>query len=162
VSKLAAEHYVRVFEEIYGLKGINLRYFTVFGPRMRPDLAINIFTRAALMDDPIEIFGTGKKTRDFTYIDNIVNATLKAVKKGSRDYNIGSGKRINILELAEKIIDLTDSSSEIVHSGDAEGDMEHTLASIKKAKKDLGYKIKVDLLEGLKRYTKWVEKNEFS
>jgi UDP-glucose 4-epimerase len=160
VSKLAAEHYVRVFDEIYGIKGVSLRYFTVFGPRMRPDLAINIFTRAALSERPIEIFGSGRKTRDFTYIDNIVKATLLALRKGRGEYNIGSGTRISIQKLAQKIVKLADSDSDITYSCDAEGDMQHTQASIKKAQKELGYEVKIDLLEGLKRYVEWVEESE--
>ena len=160
ISKLAAEHYVRVFNEMFGIKGVSLRYFTVFGPRMRPDLAINIFTRAALRERPIEIFGSGKKTRDFTYIDNIIKATFLALKKGRGEYNIGSGTRISIQKLAQKIVKLADSESKITYSSDAEGDMQHTQASIKKAQKDLGYEVKVDLLEGLKRYVEWVEESE--
>lgn len=158
VSKLAAEHYCRIYQDLYGLRTVSLRYFTVFGPRMRPDLAINIFTHAALRNRPIEIFGTGRKTRDFTYIDNAVDGTLKAVRKGQGEYNIGGGKRINILQLARKIIHLTRSRSKIVHSKDAEGDMEHTLSSITKAKRELGYKVKVDIDAGLKRYVDWVRK----
>jgi UDP-glucose 4-epimerase len=81
VSKLLAEHYCRVFEELYGLKSVCLRYFTVYGPRMRPDLAISIFTKAALKNEPITVFGDGEKTRDFTFIDDIVKANIICMKK---------------------------------------------------------------------------------
>lgn len=156
VSKLAAEHYVRVFDEVHGIRGVSLRYFTVFGPRMRPDLAIHIFTKAALRNRQIRIFGTGKKTRDFTYIDNIVDGTLRAVRRGRGVYNLGSGKRVDISGLARKIKALTGSRSKVVHLKDAEGDMEHTLSSIKRAERELGYRVSVDLDTGLRRFVEWV------
>ena len=159
-AKLAAEHLVRNYSELYGFRAVNFRYFTVFGPRMRPDLAINIFTKAALANRPIRIFGSGDKTRDFTFIDNIVDGTVRAVQKGRGVYNLGCGKRTTITELARKIIKLTNSDSKIIHSKDAPGDMEHTLADISKAKRELGYKVKVDLEEGLRRYIEWVKSPE--
>ncbi|MDF1558235.1 MAG: SDR family oxidoreductase [ANME-2 cluster archaeon] len=160
VSKLAAEQYCRVFHEIYGLKTISLRYFTVFGPRMRPDLAINIFTRKALKNEPIEIFGDGMKTRDFTYIENILNANMLAVQKGHGEYNIGGGKRISINDMALKIIEITNSSSKIAYMDSMKGDAEHTLANITKAKDELGYIPDIDFMEGLERYVEWY-KNKF-
>ncbi|HHE40800.1 MAG TPA: SDR family NAD(P)-dependent oxidoreductase, partial [Candidatus Cloacimonetes bacterium] len=129
VSKLAAEHYCRVFYEVYGLKTVNLRYFTVYGPRMRPDLAISIFTRNALRNEPIEIFGDGTYTRDFTYIDNIVDLNIKVLKNNSvngETFNVGTGEQITVSGLAKKIIELTGSSSKVIFSNREEGDMEHT------------------------------------
>jgi UDP-glucose 4-epimerase len=154
-SKLAAEHYCRVFNEIYGLETVSLRYFTVFGPRMRPDLAINIFNRKALNNEPIEIFGDGEKTRDFTYIDNIVDANMLAMKDGSDVYNIGGGERVSISELAEKIVAIVGSESEIIYGEPVKGDAEHTWADVSKARRELGYKPKIGLEDGLKRYVQW-------
>lgn len=159
VSKLAAEHYCRVFNEIYGLETISLRYFTVFGPRMRPDLAINIFTRKALNNEPIEIFGDGKKTRDFTYIDNVVEANMLAMGHGSGIYNIGGGVRVNINELAEKIVAIVGSESKIIYSKAVKGDAEHTWADVSKARKELGYLPRIGLDEGLKRYVQWYKES---
>lgn len=156
-SKLAAEHYCRIFNEIYGLKTVSLRYFTVFGPRMRPDLAINIFTRKSLNNEIIEIFGDGEKTRDFTYIDNIVEANMVAMEHGSGVYNIGSGERISINDIAKKIVEITQSESEIIYSEAVKGDAEHTWADIRKAKRDLGYIPEIRHDEGLKRYIQWFE-----
>lgn len=156
VSKLLAEHYCRVFEELYGLKSVSLRYFTVYGRRMRPDLAISIFTRAALKNEPINIFGDGSKTRDFTYIDDIVNANMLCMKKGAGSYNIGGGNAISINELACEIKRINESSSEIIYSNDVKGDAEHTLASFEKAKREIGWEPKTTIKEGLKRYAKWV------
>ncbi|MDY0386321.1 MAG: SDR family oxidoreductase [Methanolobus sp.] len=154
-SKLIAEHYCRIFNELHDLDTISLRYFTVFGPRMRPDLAINIFTKKALKNETIEIFGDGNKTRDFTYIDNIVDANMHAMDHGSGPYNIGGGERVSILELAEKIIAITDSKSEIIYSASVKGDAQHTWSDVSKARKDLGYSPSIGLDEGLRRYVEW-------
>ena len=160
VSKLAAEHYCRVFYEVYGLKTVNLRYFTVYGPRMRPDLAISIFTRNALRNEPIEIFGDGTYTRDFTYIDNIVDLNIKVLKNNSvngETFNVGTGEQITVSGLAKKIIELTGSSSKVIFSNREEGDMEHTLANVGKAKRLLRYEPKYDLDEGLRLFIGWVK-----
>lgn len=153
VSKLAAEHYCRVFHEISDLPIVSLRYFTVYGPGMRPDLAISIFARRALRNETIEIFGDGSKTRDFVYVEDVVEATLLAAKRGSsKVYNIGGGKSISINELAGKIIDITNSKSKIVRTEPLKGDAEHTCANIDRARKDLGWMPRVTLAEGLNRY----------
>lgn len=156
VSKLMAEEYCRVFNEIYGLNTVSLRYFTVYGPRMRPDLAISIFTKRAMEDEPIEIFGDGTKKRDFTYIDDIVEANMLAIKKGHGTYNIGSGRSISISELAEKIIKHTESNSKITYGNNSKGDAEQTLSNIERAKIDLGWVPRVDIEQGVRRYADWV------
>jgi UDP-glucose 4-epimerase len=160
VSKLATEHYCKVFQELYGLNIVSLRYFTVYGPRMRPDLAIHIFSRRALRGEPIEIFGDGSKTRDFTYIDDVVDATLLAVERGEGIYNVGGGNRITIAQLAKKIINLTGSKSEIVYTESVRGDAEHTLADNTKAKRELEWEPKVGLNEGLTKLVNWIKENE--
>ncbi|MFX0138396.1 MAG: GDP-mannose 4,6-dehydratase [Candidatus Hodarchaeota archaeon] len=159
VSKLAAEHLFRIFYEIYGLDYISLRYFTVFGPRMRPDLAISIFTHNALRNSNIEIFGDGNKTRDFTFIDNIIEANMLAMHKGRGELNIGGNKRVSILDLVKKIIKLTNSSSKIIFLDNIKGDANHTFANIEKAKKILGYIPKINLEEGLKNFIYHVKSN---
>lgn len=156
VSKLAAEEYCRVFSELYGLKSVSLRYFTVYGPRMRPDLAISIFTQKALASEPITIFGDGTKTRDFTNIEDIVRANLIAMQKGAGAYNIGGGHRVSIQTLAETIIETTGSASEIRYADAVKGDAEHTFADTKRAERDLGWRPQVSLEEGLRRYAAWV------
>ncbi|MDI6654570.1 MAG: GDP-mannose 4,6-dehydratase, partial [Candidatus Hydrothermarchaeota archaeon] len=155
-SKLAAEHYCRTFCELYGLRVTSLRYFTVYGPRMRPDLAISIFTKKALSNEPIEIFGNGTKTRDFTYIDDAVSATLTAMEKGNCEaYNVGGGTRISINELARKIIEITKSKSKIIYSQNIKGDAEHTLANVSKAEKELGWGPKISIDDGLRKFIGW-------
>ena len=154
-SKLVAEHYCRVFGELYDLETVSLRYFTVFGPRMRPDLAINIFTGKALDNEPIEIFGDGEKTRDFTFIDNIIDANLRAMECGSGVYNIGGGERVSINGLAERIVEIVGSESGIIYSESVKGDAEHTWSDVSKARNELGYEPGVGLDEGLERYVEW-------
>ena len=154
-SKLVAEHYCRVFSELHDLETVSLRYFTVFGPRMRPDLAINIFTGKALNNEPIEIFGDGEKTRDFTFIDNIIDANLRAIERGSSVYNIGGGERVSINDLAEKIVAIVGSESKIIYSESVKGDAEHTWSDVSKARRELGYEPGIGLDEGLERYVEW-------
>jgi UDP-glucose 4-epimerase len=160
VSKLLAEHYCRVFEELYGLKSVSLRYFTVYGQRMRPDLAINIFTKAALKNEPITIFGNGNKTRDFTYVDDIVAANILCIDRGSGVYNIGGGHSISINELASKIIEINKSKSEIIHIDKVKGDVEHTLANSQKAENEIGWKPETTIETGLRRYAEWTSKSQ--
>lgn len=156
LSKLIAEEYCRIFNEVYGLETVSLRYFTVYGPRMRPDLAISIFTNRALQNLPLEIFGSGEKTRDFTYIDDVVCANVLAMRSNIGVFNIGSGKRISVIELAELIIQLTGSRSNMVFREDARGDAQHTWACTDRARTELGWCSKVGIEEGLKRYIKWL------
>ena len=157
VSKLMAEHYCRVFQELYALKTVSLRYFTVYGPRMRPDLAIHIFLHRALLNEPITIYGDGTKSRDFTYIDDIVQANVRAMDKGTGVYNIGGGYNITVQQLAEKIIAVARSTSKITYENAVKGDADHTSANITKAAKELGWVPKTTFDEGLEIYKKWIQ-----
>jgi UDP-glucose 4-epimerase len=123
---------------------------------MRPDLAIHIFTRQALRNETLTIFGTGDRTRDFTYIDDIVDANMISLTRGNGVYNIGGGHRVSIQELAEKIIEITKSSSIIQHKESKKGDAEHTYANTQKAQRDLGWRPATSLDQGLTRYIEWV------
>ena len=160
ITKLMAEEYCRVFQELYGLPTISLRYFTVYGPRMRPDLAISIFTKHALNNEPLTIFGDGGKTRDFTYVDDIVNANFLAMETGKGVYNIGGGHCVSIQALSETIIRITRSLSEIRYADEMKGDAEHTFADTEKAKSDLGWIPKISLEDGLRRYACWLSSSQ--
>jgi UDP-glucose 4-epimerase len=155
-SKLAAEHYCLLFSQLYGLNIVSLRYFTVYGPRMRPDLAIWIFTEKALRNQDIQIYGDGSRTRSFTYIDDVVDATLAAIEKGKGFYNIGEGSRVSVRELAEKIIRLTRSSSKLIFTEAVKGDAVHTQADIRKARRELAWSPKVGLDQGLRVFVDWM------
>jgi UDP-glucose 4-epimerase len=158
VSKLAAEHYCRVFFEVYGIPTVSLRYFTVYGPRMRPDLAISIFTGKMLKNEPITIFGDGKKTRDFTYIDDILwanNQLLTTVRADGTVMNIGGGNGISVIDLAQYLKEITGSSSEILFAESMKGDAEHTLADTKRAKELIGYEPGTPIRDGLRKFVEW-------
>lgn len=162
VSKLAAEHYCRVFHEVYGLKTISLRYFTVYGPRMRPDLAIPIFTKSILNNELPIIFGNGEQTRDFTYIDDIVDANLKILKTNRADgevLNIGSGRRVTINYMIDTLKNLLNSDIKSEYVDPVKGDARDTLANIDKAEKLIGYEPKTSLEEGLRKFIGWYKKN---
>lgn len=162
VSKLAAEHYCRVFHEVYGLETISLRYFTVYGPRMRPDLAIPIFTKSILNNKLPIIFGNGEQTRDFTYIDDIVDANLKVLKINRADgevLNIGSGRRVTINYMIDTLKNLLNSDIKSKYVDPIKGDARDTLANIDKAKKLIGYEPKISLEEGLRKFIEWYKKN---
>ncbi len=156
VSKLMTEHLCRVYEDLFGLKSVSLRYFTVYGPNMRPDLAISIFSKNALKNEKITIFGDGNKTRDFTFIDDIVDANMLVMKHGSGIYNVGGGHNISIMQLAENIIEITKSASQIIYKESVLGDAVHTYANTELIKKDLGWIPKTTLEEGLRRYVQWL------
>lgn len=157
-SKLAAEHYFSVYGRLYGLKHVMLRYFTVYGPRIRPDLAIHKFTKAALDGGQLTVYGDGKKSRDFTHVTDAVDATVKSMKKGEGAYNIGGGTRVTVNELAEKIIELVGSGT-IKYINDQAGDVTHTESDTKKAQKELGWKPQVGFDEGLSQTIEWVKES---
>jgi len=158
VSKLAAEHYCRVFNEVYGLPTVSLRYFTVYGPRMRPDLALSIFTRNMLNNKPITIFGDGTQTRDFTYIKDVVKVNMRLLETDEADgkvINIGSGNRISVNDLVENLGEAVGVNPTIIYAERQKGDAEHTLADITLAKKLIGYKANVGIRQGLERFVRW-------
>jgi len=162
VSKLAAEHYCRIFYEVYGLPTVSLRYFTVYGPRMRPDLAISIFTGKMLKNEPITIFGDGKQTRDFTSIDDIVRANKEFLKTSNGDgtaMNIGSGHRISVNDLIDTLKEITGSRSEITYTDVQKGDAEHTLADIEYAKRLVSYEPRTSIKKGIKHFVSWYSGN---
>lgn len=158
VSKLAAEHYCRVFYEVYGLPTVSLRYFTVYGPRMRPDLAISIFTRKMLANEPIMVYGNGEQTRDFTYVDDIVRVNRRLLETSAADgyaMNVGGGHRITVNNLIAHLREITGSMSEVVYSDKQKGDAEHTLADTSLARELVGYRPEVSIEGGLGRFVEW-------
>ena len=158
VSKLAAEHYCRVFYEVYGLPTTSLRYFTVYGPRMRPDLAISIFTRKMLNNEPITVFGDGEQTRDFTYIEDVVKANKRLLDNKATDgkvLNVGSANRISVNDLIENLRFITGSTSDVINSGKQKGDAENTLANIDYGTELIGYIPSFDVKKGLNKFVDW-------
>lgn len=157
VSKLVAEQYARVFHRVYGMYVVSLRYFSVYGPRGRPDQVIHRFTDSLAHDRPPLINGDGSHTRDFTHVSDVVSATTSAAESegiGGEVFNIGFGQRTSISELAEKLIVLTGRQGKVrpVHVEESKGDFPDTQADNRKAQRLLGWKPKVSLDEGLKDY----------
>jgi len=161
-SKLAVEHYMRVYTEVYGLPTVSLRYFTVYGPRMRPNMAISNFVSRCMRGDPPEIYGDGTQTRDFTYVADIVEANHRLLTDDSADgeaMNIGSTDTIDIATLAEVVRDAVDPTLDIVHTAARAGDAEHTHANISKATELIGYEPTLDIRDGVAEFIEWYEQN---
>jgi len=163
VSKLATEQYTRVYNEIYDLPTVALRYFTVYGPRMRPNMAMTNFVSRCLHGEPPEIYGTGEQTRDFTYIEDIRRVNEQLLTDDSADgeiVNIGSTDNIDIRTLAEVIRDEIDPALDIVYDDARTGDAEHTHANVSKANDLLGYEPTVDIRDGVNQFIDWYRENE--
>lgn len=162
VSKLAAEHYCNVFNNLYDISTVNLRYFTVYGPYMRPNMAITNFTSRCLNGKNPVIFGDGEQTRDFTYIDDIVDANVALLDSDAGDgetFNVGSGDNININELAKHIIEKTGADVELEYESSKKGDARHTHADISKAREVLGYEPTRTIREGVSEFVDWYVEN---
>jgi UDP-glucose 4-epimerase len=161
-SKLATEKFCRVFHDIYGLNVVVLRYFSVYGPRQRPDQVIRIFINKIFAGKPIVIYGDGEQTRDFTYVDDVVRATVRAAEVEEANgitINVGSGKRISINKLLKKIVRLAGKEeTTVVKKEKFAGDFPHTLANIGLAQKILNYRPTVDLEKGLINFIEWHQK----
>lgn len=162
VTKLSAEHYCRVWNDLYDTSTVSLRYFTVYGPRMRPNMAITNFTSRCLNGKPPVIYGDGRQTRDFTYIDDIVDANLQFLETDVADgdvLNIGSSDTITIKELAEHIIAVTDADVDIIYDEPKEADARHTHADVSKAKRRIDYEPSVDIRTGVSQFVEWYREN---
>jgi len=157
VSKLAAEKLCYLYFKNYGVPTITLRYFTVYGPRQRPDMAINKFVKKIFSDEAIIIFGDGKQTRDFTFISDIINATILAAesKFTNEIFNIGIGEMITVNDLIVLLEKIIGKKAKLVYKEKEKGDMNRTLADVHKAKKLLGWQPKVRIHDGLKKYVTW-------
>jgi len=151
VTKLAAEHLCDLYGKAFGVKTVALRYFTIFGPRQRPDMAFSRFIDAALAGRPLTVIGDGQQTRDFTYVADCVQATISAGEKGTPGaiYNVSGGCRATVLEVIETLERLLDRRLEREHRGPVPGDPRRTGADISRARADLSFEPSVSLAEGL-------------
>lgn len=152
VSKLAAEHLCTLYYRNFGVPTVSLRYFTVYGPRQRPDMAFNRFCNAITRHQPIHIFGDGTQTRDFTYIADIVEANIRAASSSNAAgevMNIAGGSRVTMLEVVETLREISGSEVDVVFENKQHGDVDHTFADTHLAEQALGYHPQVALHEGL-------------
>lgn len=166
VSKLAAENLASAFYSTYGLNTTSLRYFNVYGPRQRGGTyagVMSIFIRQALKGEPLTIEGDGTQTRDFTFIDDVVTCNLLASRSPNSKgqfYNVGGGFRISIEELADLIIEITDSKSTKEYKDPRPGDVQDSLASLEKIGKDIDYKPKWTIRKGLTKTIEWMSSSQ--
>ncbi len=159
VSKLAAEHLANLYWANYGVPAVSLRYFTVYGPRQRPDMAFHRFLMAVNQGQPIPVYGDGEQTREFTFVGDIVQATLAAGRQGPAGgvYNVGGGSRVTLNHALELIGRTAGRPVIIQRQPDQKGDMRHTYADTSRARQDLGFIPRVTLEEGLKAQHRWLQ-----
>lgn len=158
LSKLAAEQLCQVYGSLLGLNFVILRYHTVYGPRQRPDMAIYKWTKQIFDGKPVIVYGDGYQTRDFTYVDDVVDATIKAAEVNGIEgeiFNIGGGKSIQINQVIKLLAKITNTSVKVIYEPPKIGDVQHTCADISKARKMLGFEPKTKFEDGLKKFVEW-------
>jgi UDP-glucose 4-epimerase len=157
VSKLAGEHLCYLYYKNFGVPTASLRYFTVYGPRQRPDMAIHMFVKAILGGKEISVFGDGSQTRDFTFIDDVVDANLLAAESDSAGdiFNIGGGSRISVNDLIKSIEGVLEKKAQIRFVEKQKGDVRDTWADVSRAKELLDWEPKVGIEDGVKRFVEW-------
>jgi UDP-glucose 4-epimerase len=158
VTKLAAEQLGYLYYVNHGVPVVSLRYFTVYGPRQRPDMAFHRFFKAVLQGKAITLYGDGEQTRDFTYVADAVAATRAAAERGiaGRVYNIGGGSRVSINEVLATVGRITGRRLNIVREPSQKGDMRDTYADTSLARADLAFVPSVTLEQGLEQEYRWL------
>ena len=158
VSKLAAEQLCYLYFVNFGVPTVSLRYFTVYGPRQRPDMGFHKFLKATLQGQPIPVYGDGEQTRDFTFVDDIVAANIAAAERGipGRVYNIGGGSRVSLNHVLEIIGRVAGRQPIIAREDPQKGDMRHTYADTELARADLAFRPSTDLERGLAAEFAWL------
>jgi len=161
-SKLAAEKYCQIFNDQLGLPVVMLRYHTVYGPRQRPDMAFHKWTKSYFEHKPIIIYGDGTQGRDFTFITDIVQGTLRAAEVENIDgeiFNLGGGSKVTVNEAVELLLkELDHDTAQVIHESAKLGDVLYTHADIEKARKMLNFNPTTKLEDGLKLYVEWYRK----
>jgi len=159
VTKLAGEHLCHLYWRNYGVPTIALRYFTVYGPRQRPDMAFHTFGRSLLTGIPIQVYGDGLQTRDFTYISDALQANLLAAERGAPGevFNIGGGSRVTVKDVLKLMETTAGMHVEVHYQAAQHGDARHTSADIAKARRLLNYTPRVGIREGIKAEVDWLK-----
>lgn len=160
VTKLAAEHLTTLFGTNFGVPTTSLRYFTVYGPSQRPDMAFTRFVTAAVQQTPIQIYGTGEQIRDFTFVDDVVEANVLAATTTTTPgsvYNVAGGTNASVNEVLQILGDLSGHELEVNHTDRAIGDVFRTGGDTTRISSELGWKPTVTLQEGLARHLAWAQ-----
>lgn len=156
VTKLAAENLCQLYWRNFGVPTVSLRFFTVYGPRQRPDMAFHRFFAAMESDRPIEVYGDGAQTRDFTFIGDIVDGIMASpVAPPGSIFNLGGGSRVSLLQALGVMGDVVGRRPVIEHRTEQAGDVRDTLASIDRARETIGYEPKISLAAGLEAEYAW-------
>lgn len=158
VTKLAAEHLCRLYWVNFRVPTVSLRYFTVFGPRQRPDMGFHKFFRALLRDDEITLYGDGDQTRDFTFVSDAVAANLACMEAPvtGEVFNIGGGSRISVNRVLELMQAISGRKARIQRLEEQKGDVRHTFADTSRAREALGFRPSVSTEEGLRAEWEWI------
>jgi UDP-glucuronate 4-epimerase len=160
-TKASMEFLCELYRISHGVDAIGLRYFTVYGPRQRPDMAFHRFCRAVLTGEPITVYGDGRQTRDFTFVDDVVAGTRAAAHASAGDdrvFNIGGGSPASIREVIEMIGSLSGRPVDVTYTASERGDVRDTAADTTRARRLLGFRPSVTLQEGLAEELAWMEK----
>lgn len=159
ITKLAAERLCWLYHQNFKVPVTALRYFTVYGPRQRPDMAFHKFFKAVIEDQAIPVYGDGQQTRDFTFVQDAIAANLAAAQVPEavgEVFNIGGGSRVVLTEVLDTMEKIVGQPIRRNHMENAMGDARHTAADVSKAKNILGYQPQVSLAEGLEREWQWI------
>ena len=159
-TKLMGEQLCSNYSHLYGIRCVCLRFFTVYGPRQRPDLAISKFTHKILADQPIEQYGDGSTARDYTYVEDIISGVMAAGRYTASDFeiiNLGGSAANTLSQLIASIEGIVGKTAEIHYLPDQPGDVPLTYADVSKAERLLGYAPGTPLRKGLERYVEWVK-----
>lgn len=159
VSKLAAEHLCLLYDKEFNVPTTSLRYFTVYGPRQRPDMAFRRFITAALKSEEIRVFDNGEQSRDFTFISDIVQANIDAALAQTRGsvFNIGGGSRVTVNQVLELISEIVGKKLNVKYLPREYGDVKHTAADTREALRAFSYAAKVSLKDGLVMQANWLK-----
>ena len=159
VTKLAAEHLALLYSKNFGVPVVSVRYFTVYGPRQRPDMAFSRFMQGLIDGDAIEVFGDGEQTREFTYVSDAVEGTIKAATASvvGQVFNLGGGSRVTVNRVLATLEEISQMKVRRQVLPVAPGDPRHTGASINLARERLGWEPRVSLREGLANQWRWFQ-----
>lgn len=157
VTKLAAENMFNLYHDNYGVPAVSLRYFTVYGPRQRPDMAFHRFIQCALTNRPIRIFGNGRQSRDFTFIDDIVSANIAAALRGKPGaiYNLGGGSRVVLRDALDLMGRRAGCRLDLRYETNALGDVERTGADTSRARREIRFSPRTTLSDGISAQIAW-------
>ena len=163
-TKKSCEVMGHVYHKLYDIDMVQLRFFTVYGPKQRPDLAIHKFTKMILEDKPIPFYGDGTTKRDYTYIDDIVDGILKSIdylfnnKNVYEIFNLGESHVVSLKEMVETIEKVLGKKAVLNRQPMQPGDVEKTYADISKAKEILGYNLQTNFEDGIRKFVEWYKK----